>query len=154
MPAAMCPRRSHIAARLAVSNGCTRRADGVGMCRGHGGPHDAGNYNSFCWETGFFVSQGGNWDTPYGHFFLSWYSGMLVNHADRVLAAAADVLNKHGRPRIFAACREVRPRPGASAHDLGLCIGRRTGCASPCASKSAHLHSPSASFMHRICERH
>lgn len=74
---------------------------------GHGGPHDAGNYNSYCWETGFFVSQGGNWDTPYGHFFLSWYSGLLVKHADRVLTAASEVLNKHGRPRVFSACREV-----------------------------------------------
>lgn len=24
---------------------------------GHGGPHDAGHYNSRSWETGFFVSQ-------------------------------------------------------------------------------------------------
>jgi beta-amylase len=40
---------------------------------GHGGPHDAGHYNSRSWETGFFVSQGGNWQSEYGHFFLSWY---------------------------------------------------------------------------------
>jgi beta-amylase len=40
---------------------------------GHGGPHDAGHYNSRSWETGFFVSQGGNWQSEYGHFSLSWY---------------------------------------------------------------------------------
>ena len=89
--------------------------------RGYGGPHDAGDYNSYCWETGFFVSQGGNWDTPYGHFFLSWYSGLLMNHADRVLAAAADVLNKHGRPRIFAACREVRAAESLKDSVTGSC---------------------------------
>jgi beta-amylase len=40
---------------------------------GHGGPHDAGHYNSRSWETGFFKSQGGRWQSEYGHFFQSWY---------------------------------------------------------------------------------
>jgi beta-amylase len=71
------------------------------------GPHDAGHYNSSSWDTGFFVSQGGSWSSPYGHFFLSWYSGLLVRHAERVLTAAQGVLNKHGRPRVFRALREV-----------------------------------------------
>lgn len=74
---------------------------------GHGGPHDAGSYNSRSWETGFFVSQGGNWNSEYGHFFLSWYSGLLLKHADRILGAAAEVLNKHGRPRVFSSCLEA-----------------------------------------------
>ena len=75
--------------------------------RGYDGPHDCGTYNSAAWETGFFVSQGGSWDTPYGHFFLSWYSGALLRHADRVLAAAASALNKRGRPRKALAAKEV-----------------------------------------------
>lgn len=78
------------------------------LCRGLSGPHDAGHYNSSSWETGFFVSQGGSWSTPYGHFFLSWYSGLLVRHAERILTVAQEVLNKHGRPRIFRALKEVR----------------------------------------------
>lgn len=77
----------------------------------HGGPHDAGNYNSRSWETGFFVSQGGSWTSPYGHFFLSWYSGLITKHADRILGAAAQVLNKHGRPRVFKSFKE-----GADGH--------------------------------------
>lgn len=78
------------------------------LCRrGLSGPHDAGHYNSSSWETGFFVSQGGSWSTPYGHFFLSWYSGLLVRHAERILTAAQQVLNKHGRPRIFRTLKEV-----------------------------------------------
>lgn len=40
---------------------------------GHGGPHDAGHYNSRSWDTGFFKSQGGRWQSDYGHFFQSWY---------------------------------------------------------------------------------
>ena len=64
------------------------------------GPHDAGSYNSRSWETGFFVSQGGSWSSEYGGFFLGWYSGLLVAHADRVLGAASEVLARRGRPRV------------------------------------------------------
>ncbi|BDA47842.1 beta-amylase 1, chloroplastic [Coccomyxa sp. Obi] len=73
---------------------------------GYDGPHDCGNYNSAAWETGFFASQGGSWDTEYGHFFLGWYSRLLLEHADRVLKAAAVSLNKRGRPRKARAVRE------------------------------------------------
>lgn len=48
--------------------------------------------------------MGGSWDTPYGVFFLNWYSTLLVNHADKVLNAARRVLSEKGRPRI---AREV-----------------------------------------------
>lgn len=78
----------------------------VSVRRGYDGPHDCGNYNSAAWETGFFVSQGGSWDTEYGHFFLGWYSSLLLQHADRVLKAAAASLNKRGRPRKARAARE------------------------------------------------
>ena len=78
-------------------------------CRGYEGPHDCGNYNSAAWETGFFVSDGGSWSTEYGHFFLSWYSRQLLQHADRVLGAAAAALNKRGRPRKAMAVKEVCP---------------------------------------------
>lgn len=77
------------------------------VCRGYDGPHDCGNYNSHAWETGFFVSQGGSWDTEYGHFFLSWYSSLLLQHADRVLQAAQAALNKRGRPRKAMRMKEV-----------------------------------------------
>lgn len=67
--------------------------------RGLGGPHDSGTYNSSAWDTGFFVSDGGNWDSEYGRFFLAWYSGLLERHADAVLGAAAEALHGRGRPR-------------------------------------------------------
>ena len=48
---------------------------------GGAGPHDAGGYNNLPHETGFFRAQHGSWDSEYGQFFLSWYSGELVEHA-------------------------------------------------------------------------
>ena len=65
---------------------------------GHGGPHDAGHYNAKAWDTGFFVSEGGSWDSPYGAFFLKWYSSLLVDHCDRMLTAANEVLGKRNLP--------------------------------------------------------
>ena len=78
------------------------------VCRGLGGPHDAGNYNSKAWETGFFNSDTGNWNTPYGHFFLQWYSGLLVKHADRVLTTANAAITRPGMKRILASTKIVR----------------------------------------------
>ena len=68
-------------------------------CRGCEGPHDCGDYNSPAWDTAFFVSSGGSWNTDYGHFFLSWYSGLLLQHADRILAAASEALSRPGRAK-------------------------------------------------------
>jgi len=61
---------------------------------GLSGPHDAGGYNDFPESTGFFRSEGGSWDSEYGHFFLDWYAQNLCDHGDRMLAAAS---------RVFAA---------------------------------------------------
>lgn len=74
---------------------------------GHGGPHDAGHYNSAPCETGFFLSQDGNWDTEYGRFFLAWYSNLLTRHADQVLSAAKEVLTQRCRPRRVQDKREL-----------------------------------------------
>uniref|UniRef100_A0A0A9EP94 Beta-amylase n=1 Tax=Arundo donax TaxID=35708 RepID=A0A0A9EP94_ARUDO len=62
---------------------------------GRGGPHDAGEYKQFPEETGFF-RRDGTWSTEYGRFFLEWYSGMLLEHGDRVLAAAESVFGGTG----------------------------------------------------------
>lgn len=54
---------------------------------GLGGPHDAPAYEAS--PNGFFKDHGGSWESPYGDFFLSWYSGLLVRHADRILSLAS-----------------------------------------------------------------
>ncbi|PNH02836.1 Beta-amylase 3, chloroplastic [Tetrabaena socialis] len=59
---------------------------------GYTGPHDAGEYNSTPELTGFF-SQNGSWNTPYGRFFLEWYSGCLIRHGDRLLSLANQVFS-------------------------------------------------------------
>ncbi|CAN6300094.1 unnamed protein product [Urochloa humidicola] len=62
---------------------------------GSGGPHDAGQYKQMPEDTGFFRHDG-TWSTEYGQFFLEWYSRMLLEHGDRVLAAAEAVFGGTG----------------------------------------------------------
>ena len=107
------------------------RPNDVCTDRGLSGPHDAGHYNSSSWETGFFVSQGGSWSTPYGHFFLSWYSGLLLDHANKILTPATEVLNKHGRPRVFKGLQEVR---SSNAGQLSM------QAVDPCGGCATHGH--------------
>ncbi|GLC59920.1 Leucine-rich repeat receptor-like serine/threonine-protein kinase bam2 [Pleodorina starrii] len=59
---------------------------------GYSGPHDAGEYNSLPEHTGFF-SQNGSWNTPYGRFFLEWYSTCLLKHGERLLTVANQVFS-------------------------------------------------------------
>ncbi|WOL09560.1 hypothetical protein Cni_G18313 [Canna indica] len=62
---------------------------------GKSGPHDAGHYNQFPEDTGFF-KRDGTWSTDYGTFFLEWYSGKLLEHGDRILAAAEAIFRGTG----------------------------------------------------------
>lgn len=62
---------------------------------GRSGPHDSGQYNQFPEETGFF-RRDGTWNTEYGEFFLGWYSGKLIEHGDRILAAAKGIFQGTG----------------------------------------------------------
>ncbi|KAK9266912.1 hypothetical protein L1049_027171 [Liquidambar formosana] len=62
---------------------------------GKGAPHDSGNYNQFPEDTGFF-RRDGTWNTEYGQFFLEWYSGMLLAHGERILAAAEGIFQGTG----------------------------------------------------------
>jgi len=55
---------------------------------GHGGPNNAGTYNSRPGETGFFGSGSDNYASAYGQFFLAWYSEMLLKHGVNVLEQA------------------------------------------------------------------
>ncbi|WOK93572.1 chloroplast beta-amylase [Canna indica] len=58
---------------------------------GLSGPHDAPEYNQSPYFGNFFKDHGGSWETPYGQFFLSWYSGKLLSHGDRLLSIASKV---------------------------------------------------------------
>ena len=63
---------------------------------GNGGPDNAGTYNSVPSQTAFFSNGFDNWSTPYGQFFLNWYSQSLINHGDAILAQASRIFNKTG----------------------------------------------------------
>ncbi|KAL4190971.1 hypothetical protein AMTRI_Chr07g27280 [Amborella trichopoda] len=62
---------------------------------GHGGPSDAGHYNNWPEDAPFFKRDGG-WSSPYGEFFLSWYSQMLLDHGELILTAAETIFDGSG----------------------------------------------------------
>lgn len=62
---------------------------------GRSGPHESGQYNQFPEETAFF-RRDGTWNNEYGQFFLKWYSGMLLEHGDRILTAAKGIFQGTG----------------------------------------------------------
>ncbi|XP_058190174.1 beta-amylase 3, chloroplastic [Rhododendron vialii] len=62
---------------------------------GTSGPLDSGQYNQYPEDTAFF-RRDGIWNNEYGQFFLKWYSGMLLEHGDRILAAAKGIFQGTG----------------------------------------------------------
>ncbi|GAQ79925.1 beta-amylase [Klebsormidium nitens] len=101
---------------------------------GKGGPHDAGGYNSLPHETGFF-NNGGSWDTPYGRFFLEWYSQSLIKHGDRVMAAACKAFygaesfegpkrkQKQGEAKVSLKCAGIHWWYKSRSHGAELTAG-------------------------------
>ncbi|XVE65676.1 hypothetical protein DITRI_Ditri08aG0019100 [Diplodiscus trichospermus] len=63
---------------------------------GLGGPHDAPTYDESPNSNSFFKDQGGSWESPYGDFFLSWYSSLLISHGDRLLSLASSIFSDTG----------------------------------------------------------
>ncbi|KAK3011411.1 hypothetical protein RJ639_010899 [Escallonia herrerae] len=59
---------------------------------GLSGPHDAPR-NDQSPLSNFFNENGGSWESPYGDFFLSWYSNLLISHGDRLLSLAASTFS-------------------------------------------------------------
>lgn len=60
---------------------------------GKGGPHDAPSYEQAPSSNNFFRDHGGSWETPYGDFFLSWYSEQLLDHGNQMLSLAASAFS-------------------------------------------------------------
>src|SRR5689334_16666180 len=51
---------------------------------GNGGPNNAGRYQDQPSQTGFWSENTfDNYASPYGQFFLGWYSNMLIAHGSR-----------------------------------------------------------------------
>ncbi|XP_043706457.1 beta-amylase 1, chloroplastic-like [Telopea speciosissima] len=62
---------------------------------GTGGPSGAEHMTQRPEEIEFFKSTG-VWRTIYGHFFLEWYSGMLLLHGERLCIAAKTIFHGTG----------------------------------------------------------
>ena len=93
---------------------------------GGAGPHDAGGYNNLPHETGFFRAHLGSWDSEYGQFFLSWYSGELVGHGDRMLRCARSVFGGgagSGDPALAIKCAGVHWWYNSRSHAAELTAG-------------------------------
>ncbi|KAG0453979.1 hypothetical protein HPP92_025283 [Vanilla planifolia] len=89
---------------------------------GHGGPSDAAGYNSWPEDAPFFRHDGAGWHSPYGEFFLSWYSGLLLQHGDKVLSAAAAVFHGTGT-KISVKVAGIHWHYGTRSHAAELTAG-------------------------------
>lgn len=58
---------------------------------GNGGPIGASNLMHDPEHTDFFKTNNGSWKTPYGKFFLEWYSGMLLLHGEYICKEAETI---------------------------------------------------------------
>ncbi|XP_004245482.1 beta-amylase 3, chloroplastic [Solanum lycopersicum] len=73
---------------LASLNAC---AGEIGMHEwANGGPIGAGSLSRSHEGSEFFKSDG-SWNSPYGEFFLAWYSGMLLLHGERICREAESI---------------------------------------------------------------
>jgi len=89
---------------------------------GHSGPTDAGHYNNWPEDTQFFKKEGGGWSSPYGEFFLSWYSKMLLDHADRILSKATPIF-KDSNAKISVKVAGIHWHYGTRSHAPELTAG-------------------------------
>ncbi|XAR54597.1 Beta-amylase [Bertholletia excelsa] len=60
---------------------------------GLSGPHDGPTYDQTPISNSFVKEHGGSWESPYGNFFLSWYSSQLISHGDRLLSLATSTFS-------------------------------------------------------------
>ncbi|KAL3618639.1 hypothetical protein CASFOL_037458 [Castilleja foliolosa] len=90
-------------------------------------PDNAGSYNSKPQDTRFFWYRGSpfspgrdDFDSFYGRFFLKWYSQVLIDHGDRVLALANLVFKDTS---IAAKLRGIRLWYNTTSHAAELTAG-------------------------------
>jgi beta-amylase len=63
---------------------------------GGGGPSNAGSYRDHPTHPNSFFTDGHeNWSSPYGNFFLSWYSKILIKHGEDILIEAKRVFKNY-----------------------------------------------------------
>ncbi|KAK7380124.1 hypothetical protein VNO78_32552 [Psophocarpus tetragonolobus] len=88
---------------------------------GSTGP-SAGHYNNWPEDTQFFRKEGGGWNSPYGEFFLTWYSQMLLDHGDRILTSAKSIFDNTG-VKISVKVAGIHWHYGSRSHAPELTAG-------------------------------
>ncbi|GMP55810.1 hypothetical protein CsSME_00020519 [Camellia sinensis var. sinensis] len=89
---------------------------------GSTGPTDAGEYNNWPEDTNFFRKEGGGWNCPYGEFFLTWYSQMLLDHGERILLSAKSTFENTG-VKISVKVAGIHWHYGSRSHAPELTAG-------------------------------
>ncbi|KAL2939799.1 Beta-amylase 1 chloroplastic [Bienertia sinuspersici] len=89
---------------------------------GHSGPTDAGHYNNWPEDTKFFCKEGGGWSSPYGEFFLTWYSQMLLDHGESILSSASEIFRETGA-KISVKIAGIHWHYGTRSHAPELTAG-------------------------------
>ncbi|CAI0383192.1 unnamed protein product [Linum tenue] len=89
---------------------------------GNSGPTDAGEYNNWPEDTRFFRKENGGWNSPYGEFFLNWYSQMLLDHGERILSSATSLFSNAGT-KISAKVAGIHWHYGTRSHAPELTAG-------------------------------
>lgn len=93
---------------------------------GLSGPHDGPRYDDESPESSaFFRELGGSWKSAYGEFFLSWYTGELLAHGDRVLATASSAFR--GKPVELSAKVPLLRGPGTGPSPADATAGFHGG---------------------------
>ncbi|GLU08264.1 hypothetical protein SLE2022_251870 [Rubroshorea leprosula] len=86
------------------------------------GPTDAGHYNNWPEDTQFFRKEGGGWNSPYGEYFLGWYSKMLLDHGERILSSATSIF-KDTTVKISVKVAGIHWHYGTRSHAPELTAG-------------------------------
>ncbi|KAJ3679999.1 hypothetical protein LUZ60_016277 [Juncus effusus] len=90
---------------------------------GQTGPTDSGGYNNWPEETPFFKKENGGWSSPYGEFFLSWYSQILLDHGERILSSCSSVFASIPRLKISVKIAGIHWHYGTRSHAPELTAG-------------------------------
>ncbi|KAG8382539.1 hypothetical protein BUALT_Bualt05G0087900 [Buddleja alternifolia] len=104
---------------LASLNASARR---IGMREwGNGGPIDTSNLMQNPENTEFFKTDG-SWKTPYGEFFLGWYSEMLLSHGERI-CREAETIFRGEKVNMLGKIAGVHWHYGTQSHASELTCG-------------------------------
>ncbi|KAK7251454.1 hypothetical protein RIF29_34668 [Crotalaria pallida] len=105
---------------LASLNACAR---GIGKREwGNGGPIGTGSLMQNPEHAEFFRNEGGSWNTPYGEFFLKWYSDMLLLHGERI-CREAETIFRGTEVRISAKLAAIHWHYVSQSHPSELTAG-------------------------------